>query len=133
MSYGRYILSGKQDLVVALPLGNVQKSANLLNARLLHPFHQPPSPSLSCMSNQQLVHHNTGIYADKLELAQLQTWEGLRPVNIKWQPGVSSQGPLTNNAPFASVLGESGNPFTICSRGLKTDMDIWPSDPTFRK
>ena len=46
---------------------------------------------------------------------------------------VSSQGPLTSNAPFASVFGESGSPFTICSRRLKTDKDIRPPDPTFRK
>ena len=27
-------------------------------------------------------------------------------------PGDSSQGPLTSNTPFASVLGESGSPLT---------------------
>ena len=66
MPHGRYILSGKQNLIMALLLGNIQKSADLLNARLLHPFQQPSPQSLSCTSNQQLVHHNTGMNADEL-------------------------------------------------------------------
>ena len=42
-------------------------------------------------------------------------WDCLTLNGNPGEPGVSSQGPLTNNAHFASVLGESGSPFTICS------------------
>ena len=63
MSHGRYVLSGKQNLVMELPLGNLQKSANLFNTRLLHPFHQPSPQGLSCMNDQRLVHHKVEIHA----------------------------------------------------------------------
>ena len=90
VSYDRYVLWSKQNPAMVLLFRNLQKLADLLNARLLYQVYQPSSPRLSCMDDQRLIHHNTtniGGQADNPYPAQLHTWEGLRLVNIKRHPG----------------------------------------------
>ena len=89
-------------------------------------FHSPSIPLMEHTKNQQIPFNPN---EQGLPFNPQRSFDPLRQGDGFVPPGVSYH--LTRTTPFASVLGESGSPVTICSQGLWADMDNRPSIPSF--
>ena len=112
-----------------LLLGNLQQPTEFLKASLFHPMHQFAPLIFPCNNTPLTINGRT-----KYEPIGSPYYLYTPGKCIAWltsngrsgEPGVSSQGSLTRITPFASLLGESGNPVTDCNPGLWADIDIRP-------